>query len=399
MTPVKELDRDDSSAADVRTGGLRILAVDDSAPVRALLKGFLEREGHEVTLASDGDHALELFESVDPDLVLMDVVMPKLDGIEATRRIRCIAPGRWVPVILLSALDSEDDAVQGLRAGADDYLAKPLNLSILKAKISSFRRIADMQLQLAQQASALALFHEEQIEEQELANALIGNFARSEGLADPAIDWAVLPSQRFSGDVVAAVRSPSGALYTMLGDATGHGLTASVSLIPALQIFYGMGRKGMPLGQMVAEINARLKELLPVGRYLAVSLMVLDEQARAAEVWNGGLPPTLVIDAQGECSDVLESAHLPLGILGEADFDSSCAVLRWSGPAEVVFYSDGVIEAQDAAGIAFGLDRLRQGLSAAGAGTRAERVEQDLRAHLGAIAATDDASILAVLLP
>lgn len=380
-------------------GQLCVLVVDDSAAVRALLRGFLVREGHEVLVAEDGAAALEVFETGRPDVVLMDVMMPVMDGIEATRHLRTHAGDRWVPVILLSALDGEDDVVRGLGAGADDYLVKPVNLSILKAKISSFRRIAGMQRQLMDQAATLAQFRDAQLTEQELASALIGNIVRRDSLDDPAIGWEVLPSALFSGDVVAAARAPTGALYTMLGDATGHGLTASVSLIPALQVFYGMVRKALPLAEMVREINGRLKDLLPVGRYLAGTVMVVDERARRAEVWNGGMPPALLFDAQGASCRTFDSAHLPLGIVPDSEFDVTCVSFGWDAPREVVFFSDGVPEAEDAHGRPFGIDRLASSLRASAPGTRASRVMRELRAHLGDTAATDDASILTVRLP
>lgn len=392
--PVSEL----GSAVPVG-GRLRVLVVDDSAAVRALLRGFLVREGHEVLVAADGMAALEAFETGSPDVVLMDVMMPIMDGIEATRHLRTHAGDRWVPVILLSALDAEDDVVRGLGAGADDYLVKPINLSILKAKISSFRRIAGMQRQLMEQAATLAQFRDAQLTEQELASALIGNIVRRDSLDDPAIGWEVLPSELFSGDVVAAARGPEGKLYTMLGDATGHGLTASVSLIPALQVFYGMVRKALPLAEVVREINGRLKDLLPVGRYLAATLMVMDERARCAEVWNGGMPSALLFDAQGGLCRTFDSAHLPLGIVRDGEFDGTCVSFGWEAPREVVFFSDGVPEAEDAHGRPFGIDRLSASLRASAPGTRASRVMRELSAHLGETAATDDASILTVRLP
>ena len=388
----------ESDAAASDGNRLRILVVDDAAAVRTLLRGFLARDGHEVLEAADGAGALQAFDTGHPDVVLMDVMMPNMDGIEATRRLRARTGERWVPVILLSGLDGEDDVIRGLGAGADDYLVKPINLSVLKAKIGSFRRIAGMQRQLIGQAATLAQFRDDQIAEQELASALIGNIVRRDSLDDPALAWEVLPSQRFSGDVVAAARAPTGVLYTMLGDATGHGLTASVSLIPALEVFHGMVRKALPLADVVREINARLKDLLPVGRYLAASLMVVDERARRAEVWNGGMPSAFLLDAQGGVRGLFDSMHLPLGIVAEAAFDGTCRRLDWDSPREIVFFSDGVPEAEDAHGRPFGIERLSASLRADGMGARAARVMQDLRSHLGGNPAADDASILTVRL-
>ena len=377
---------------------LRVLVADDSAAVTALLRGFLLREGHEVVVAADGREAVAQFERQRPDLVLMDVVMPTMDGIAATRRLREIAAGRWIPVILLSALDAEDDVVRGLEAGGDDYLVKPINLSVLKAKIRSFQRIAVMQAQLVEQAERLERLSNERQMEEQVANALIGNMVRREGLNDPLLAWEVLPSSRFSGDAVAAARGPYGHLYAMLGDATGHGLTASVSLLPALQVFYGMAQKGLPLRAIAREINARLRELLPVGRYLAAVLMMIDEDARSLEIWNGGMPAALLLDGAGAPVSSHPAAHVPLGILREADFDHRCDVLRWDAPAQLMVHSDGVTDCQNASGEPFGPERLCRSLRAAPPEARAARVRSDLNAHLAGGPGFDDASILTVLL-
>jgi two-component system, HptB-dependent secretion and biofilm response regulator len=398
MSTMRQSARDGTAVAG-RTEGLRVLVADDSPAVSTMLRGILVREGHAVIVAADGARALELFAASPPDIVLMDVVMPTVDGIEATRRLRERAAGRWVPVILLSALDTEDDVVRGLEAGADDYLVKPINLSILKAKIRSFQRIARMQSQVFEQAEVLGRLRDEQAAEEQLAHALIGNMVRRKGLDDPALAWEVLPSARFSGDAVAAGRGPTGRLYAMLGDATGHGLAASVSLLPALQVFYGMVRKGLPLPAMVREINACLRDVLPADRYLAAALMVVDEAGRSAEVWNGGMPCIVLLDATGAVIRRFESTHVPLGILADAAFDGACAPLVWDGPVEIAVCSDGVVEGANAAGEPFGFERLERSLGAAPAGARAARVVRDLELHLAGAAAVDDASVLTIRLP
>ncbi|HNH35416.1 MAG TPA: response regulator, partial [Rhodocyclaceae bacterium] len=119
---------------------LRVLAVDDSAANRQVLKVFLLRLGFEVMLAENGAEAVEKFAVVQPDIVLMDVMMPVMDGYEATRRIKAVSARRWVPVVFLSALDKEENLVAGLEAGGDDYLPKPINFTILDAKLRSVSR-------------------------------------------------------------------------------------------------------------------------------------------------------------------------------------------------------------------------------------------------------------------
>lgn len=106
---------------------------------------FLEQDGHRVTHALDGAEALEKYHAELPDLVLMDIEMPNMDGIEATRRIREISVKKWIPIVILTGLKSDKDLICGLEAGADDYMTKPVNFEVLLARMKSKQRIVDMQ--------------------------------------------------------------------------------------------------------------------------------------------------------------------------------------------------------------------------------------------------------------
>ncbi|MFT4083792.1 MAG: response regulator transcription factor [Nocardioides sp.] len=118
----------------------RILVVDDDKAVRESLRRSLEFNGYEVTLAGDGAEALAGIATHAPDLVVMDVMMPRLDGIETTRALR--NAGNDVPIIVLTARDAVGDRVEGLDAGADDYLTKPFALQELLARLRALLRRA-----------------------------------------------------------------------------------------------------------------------------------------------------------------------------------------------------------------------------------------------------------------
>jgi len=116
----------------------RVLVVDDDRAVRESLRRSLEFNGYDVALASDGAEALAGIGSMGPDVVIMDVMMPRLDGLEATRALR--AAGNDVPILVLTARDAVGDRVEGLDAGADDYLTKPFALQELLARLRALLR-------------------------------------------------------------------------------------------------------------------------------------------------------------------------------------------------------------------------------------------------------------------
>jgi two-component system, OmpR family, response regulator MprA len=119
-------------------GRQRVLVVDDEPAVREALRASLEFDGYRVSVASDGADGLELIARDRPDLVVLDVMMPRMDGLTACRRLRAADPG--MPVLMLTARDAVGDRVTGLNAGADDYLVKPFDLDELLARVRALLR-------------------------------------------------------------------------------------------------------------------------------------------------------------------------------------------------------------------------------------------------------------------
>jgi two-component system cell cycle response regulator len=134
----------------------RILVVDDHEDNIELLRARLEARGYEVHGASDGFAALEAVERVCPDLILLDVMMPKMDGMEVVKRLKANKELPFIPVIMQTALDSTENKVEGLDAGADDYITKPINFAELEARVNSLLRIKQLQVELERTNGKLA---------------------------------------------------------------------------------------------------------------------------------------------------------------------------------------------------------------------------------------------------
>ena len=137
----------------------RILVVDDHEDNIELLRARLEARGYEVEGASDGQAALDAVERICPDLILLDVMMPKMDGMEVVRRLKAKSEANelpFIPVIMQTALDSTENKVEGLDAGADDYITKPINFAELEARVNSLLRIKALQVALKSRESELS---------------------------------------------------------------------------------------------------------------------------------------------------------------------------------------------------------------------------------------------------
>src|SRR3989454_6921250 len=140
---------------------MKILIVDDSATIRAGLKGLVERMGHSATEAENWEGALQYYQRERPGLVLIDVMMPVMDGYDAARRMRDASPDEWVPIIFLSSKEDDQDLDRAIEAGGDDYLVKPVSFVVLNAKIRALHRIESMRSKLLDVSRDLASAHRE----------------------------------------------------------------------------------------------------------------------------------------------------------------------------------------------------------------------------------------------
>ena len=135
---------------------MKILVVDDSPTIRAALRALLERMGHTVVEANDGKQALQMYRQDRPGLVLIDVVMPIMDGYESAQHMRETKADEWVPIIFLSSKEADQDLDRAIEAGGDDYLVKPVSFVVLNAKIRALQRLESMRTKQLEMSRDLA---------------------------------------------------------------------------------------------------------------------------------------------------------------------------------------------------------------------------------------------------
>lgn len=377
---------------------LTILIAEDSAADRLLLASIIRRQGHQALTVSNGAEAIEVFARERPELVLMDALMPVMDGFEAARQIKQLAGEALVPIIFLTSLRESEALAQCLDAGGDDFLPKPYNPLILAAKINAMDRLRRLQATVLQQRDLIARHHEHLMHEQRAAKAVFDKVAHSGCInAAPNIRYLQSPYALFNGDLLLAAYTPSGDMHVLLGDFTGHGLPAAIGAMPLAEVFYGMTAKGYGLTQTLREMNAKLKRILPVDMFCCATLLCLSAQRRAVEVWNGGMPEGYVHEVATGRRTPLMSRHLPLGVLSAEAFDDSTEVWPMALGDRVFLLSDGVLDTADANDQLFGAERLQRVFAANREPDRLfEDIEQALAAFRGQ--ARDDVSMVEITL-
>ena len=375
---------------------LKILVTDDTEANLALISAFVEMLGHTAIQARNGQEAVDLFRTEEPDMVLMDVMMPVMDGYQATAEIRQLAGNKWVPVLFLSAKVQEQDQIQGLAVGGDDYLTKPVNLTILQAKIKAMQRIAEMQHVIAENARRLTLYREENEREQDIAKHMLEKIIRTDKFDDQLIERWIRPAKHFSGDIIAAEFTPRNELYVILADSAGHGLAAALNVVPMVEVFYSMAHKGYGIPNIARELNRKIRLLMPTEHFVSTVLAAINFSDRTIELWNGGMPPSYFVNNQGKILREWGSMHPPLGILDDIDFQSKTETFQWDTPGRLFLYSDGLIGSENANGEQFGKDRVLQVLAAEEDEQPFSRLVSAVSAFLGQANATDDVSIATI---
>ena len=376
---------------------LIILIAEDSAADRLLLSTIVRRQGHEVLTAANGAEAVDIFRQQQPSLVLMDAMMPVMDGFEAARQIKALAGETLVPIIFLTSLTESEALARCLEAGGDDFLAKPYNQVILAAKIKAMDRLRRLQATVLQQRDLIAKHHDYLLNEQRVAKAVFDKVAHSGCLSAPNIRYLQSPYALFNGDLLLAAYTPAGDMHVLLGDFTGHGLPAAVGAMPLAEVFYGMTAKGYGLSETLREMNAKLKRILPVDMFCCATLLSLSFQRCSVEVWNGGMPDGYLHRIASGERIPLAARHLPLGVLSPQAFDDGTQVHPMAVGDRVFLLSDGVIDTSDANDQLFGVERLQQVFAANREPDRLfEDIERALRDFRGE--ARDDVSMVEVSL-
>ncbi|WP_372985083.1 PP2C family protein-serine/threonine phosphatase [Marinobacter sp.] len=375
---------------------LRILIADDSDTDRLILQALIKRQGHEVIEATDGLEAVRKFRERSPDIVLLDALMPRMDGMEAARHIKALAGDRLVPVIFLTSLSDAEDLARCLEAGGDDFLTKPYSRVIIEAKIKAFDRMRRMHDTLSSQHEEIIERNRQLLEEQTIARRVFDNVAHTGCLDSPNIRYHASPLSVFNGDVVFASPRPAGGMLIFLGDFTGHGLPAAIGAMPVAEIFYGMARKGFSGADVLREINQKLKLILPTGMFCCGAMVEADFKLGQLRVWNGGLPEAWLFRVDGEPL-LLPSRHLPLGILPPEQFDSLMESVQVRPGDRLLVMTDGVLEAANDRGELFGLDGIRQCLGQSNSSRHPfEAVLEGVRAFSGKAAESDDLTLVAL---
>ena len=363
-----------------------VLVVDDNRDLRAYLTRLLEPD-YVVRTAVDGADALEQIDERAPDLVLTDVMMPRVDGFELLARLRGDPRTRRLPVIVLSARAGEEATVEGLHAGADDYLVKPFSGPELRARVHANLEVtrlrdalASGELERARQMEDVALTLQRSLLPRALPDVLGTELC---GRYVPASE-----SLEIGGDFYDATALGDGRLVLTIGDVAGHGVLAAAVMGQVRQAVRAYAFEGHPPAALMDRLD-----LLVSDSELAMTTClcgILDPSSGQLRFSNAGHPPPLVRRADGSIERITAGLSHPLGVTMAHRHVEAQVTLEF-GEA-LLLYTDGLVERRGEI-IDAGIDRLAEQLACdfTSAEEACERIVSALEDDL-----LDDVALLAI---
>ncbi len=398
-----------------------VLVVDDDANNRDLLSRRLRRMGYEAEVGHDGQHALALIGERSFDVILLDVMMPGLDGFEVLKILRDHHAATDLPVIMATAKDDSEDVIHALGLGANDYVTKPLDFPVVVARIQtqiSLKRAVEQVRQLERRLA-------ERNTDLEEANSRMSRDLRAAARIQESLlpgsspdvpglgfSWAFRPCDELAGDGLSAIKLDDHRVGIYVLDVSGHGVASSLMsvsvgrvLTPPSDASSILIRGGdgpdrlepLPPSEVAAKLNRMFPFEVSTEQYFTFVYGVLDASTGDFRYTLAGHPGPILLPAEGKAK-ILPGRGYPIGLA-----DGPKPYNEWSlrlNPGDRVYlYSDGIPEAISPEGVPFGNERMLEKIEA---GRREPLcgVVNDLVAEIeswsGASQVRDDLSVLAV---
>jgi sigma-B regulation protein RsbU (phosphoserine phosphatase) len=368
----------------------RVLIVDDvKANVDVLVQAL--RDEYKISVALNGESALRSAEKNPPDLVLLDIMMPGMDGYDVCSRLRTSPQTREVPVMFLSSLEDVVNKTRGFEAGGNDYLTKPFEVLEVKARVRSLLKAkAYSDAVKEKMASELRIAREIQLG---ILPADISACTRGTGLDVHAI---LEPAREVGGDLYEVLRAGEDRVVVVVGDVSGKGVPAAIFMAVTTTLIRVVARDVEHPDEILLRVNDALAAQNPQGMFVTLCCAAFRPKARKVICAGMGHPSPVLIRPGNPPSLPLPSSGMVAGIMPGTEIKSQSLDLQ---PGDtLVFYTDGVTEAFNAHGDQFGERRLLEHLAKTDRDSH-ECVTSTLeavRSHAGDHPQSDDITIVAV---
>lgn len=352
-----------------------------------LLRAWLVRQQYVVVEAANGQEAITVFEREQPDMVIMDVSMPVMNGYEAVPIIKAKSGQRFVPIIFLTGLDGDEALSKCIDSGGDDFVAKPIKEVVLKAKLHAMQRILQIYNEMHEYRQATE-------DELRLARHVFATITRRMKEFIPGLGFWTQSTGHLPGDMILYDTTPSGQIYAMVADFTGHGLSAAVGAIPVADIFFALTKKDFSLVDIAVEVNRKLRQIFPVGHFCSAAFVSSNPAAGRVKVLNAGLPDAFLVGKGREVIQHFPSRNLPLGIVDLKAADVVVETAQHALGSKLVVITDGLTEAMNRSEEAIGAEGLLNSIRSCTDLPLFEAIQHMVQQHTEGVKPHDDISLL-----
>ncbi len=332
----------------------QILIIDDDSTTQLLLERTLIMQGYDITLASDGEEGLIKAKAIRPALIICDWIMPRKNGLEVCNQIKSTPELSTTFFILLTSLDSVEDRVKGLDAGADDFLCKPIEMHELKARVRAGLRLHQLSRDLQNQKQ---LLEAELAEAAEYVSTIL-----PEPLQHPSlkIDACFIPSRQLGGDSFDYFWLDDRHLVFYLLDVSGHGLQASLPSLAVINLLRSRGLSNVDYYQpntVLQGLNQAFQMSDRNDKYFTIWYGVYDRETCNLTYSSAGHPPAILLaPAFKTLEQRLKTPGVPVGMFPNIQYvNASCKI---TAKSSLYVFSDGIYEIEPQANSHWGLDRL-----------------------------------------
>ena len=379
----------------------RVLVVDDDENNRDMLSRQIRREGYQVQAAASGRDALRLLETERVDLILLDVMMPDMDGYAVLQRIRVDSPRLHIPVIMISALDDMEGVVRCIELGAEDYLLKPFDPVLLRARMSACLEKKRLRDEIDRHVQRME--HELELARSVQLSMVPTDFP-TPSVEFPLGAYATLqPAREIGGDFYDCFWIAPTRLCLVIADVADKGASAALymartkSEIRLFATLLGESARRIPgAAEIVTRVNEELCHDNVHAMFVTLFLCIVDSRTGELDWCNAGHHPPYLFAADGSLTHLPNAPNVPVGI--EPDFTGISEKGRLAPGGTLFLYTDGVTEATNERAEFFGEERLRIALQSCAGAAPQELVTQvlgEVRAFAGAAAPSDDIAMLA----
>jgi len=375
----------------------KVLIVDDEPANRDLLEAMIALMGLCPVVAANGPEGLAEVER-GCDLVLLDVMMPGMDGFEVARRIRGQESSRLLPIVMVTSLQSTQDRVRALEAGADDFLTKPVDEIELNARVRSLLEKGRLYKELSRQMRLIEEQNRVMRRDLEVARAVQRVLIPRRGVGRAGLDIAFVyePATQVGGDVLEVGAFADGRSLLFVGDAMGHGVQAALVMAVVKMALRSSARDSTGPVDLLHRLNQEIAGLFDE-HFVTAVCCALDGVTGVAEVALAGHMGPVWRHAGDGRVDRLPEGSVPLGVCPEPGYES--LPLHLAAKDSLLFCTDGIVESTSPAGEPFGYQRLSGCMAQHGDAPPQDtlnRLRQALDAHRMDNPVNDDLTLLCV---